>query len=49
MTSNFTNLPCPTPAPTNPATADESAPASPEPAARAEVAPGGPDAATSSG
>ncbi|WP_164837437.1 hypothetical protein [Streptomyces sp. B29(2018)] len=49
MTSNFTNLPWPTPAPKTPATADESAPEPPEQAARAEPAPDGPDAATSSG
>lgn len=49
MTSNFTNLPWPTPAPKNPATVDENAAEPPEPAAGAEPAPGGPDAATSSG
>ncbi|MFE7485073.1 hypothetical protein [Streptomyces sp. NPDC057552] len=49
MTSNFTKLPWPTPAPKKPATADENAPAPRAPAAGAEPAPGGPDTATSSG
>ncbi|MBQ0890695.1 hypothetical protein KBZ94_38245 [Streptomyces sp. RM72] len=46
MTSNFTSLPWPAPAPKSSTTADESAPALPEPAATAEPDPGGPDAAT---
>lgn len=49
MTSDFTKLRWPVPAPKDPTMADESTPAPPGPAATAEPVPGGPDAATSSG